>query len=219
MRVGIVGATGPAGMALAARLAAGGVDVLVGSRSLERATGACETVAKRWPERTLGLEPVTNLEAAGGETVVIATPWDSAAETAGSLAKELAGKVVISMANALARIDGQFQALDPPGGSVAVGVAAACPGALVAAAFQHLPAASVADLAHPLAGDVLICSDHRRAHEVTATLVRAMANLRPLDAGGLVSAGPVEALTAVLVGLNVRYRSRASVSLLGISVP
>lgn len=219
MQVGIVGATGPAGTALAARLASAGVDVVVGSRSTERAAEACENLAKRWPERSLPLTPGSNLDAARAQTVVIATPWDSAAVTAGSLAGELAGKVVISMANALARVDGQFEAITPPGGSVAAGVQAAAPEALVAAAFQHLPAASVADLDHMLAGDVLICSDFPRASDEAARLVRAMHALRPLDAGGLASAGPVEGLTAVLVGLNVRYRARATLALLGITAP
>ncbi len=217
MRVGIVGATGPAGTALAARLAAGGVDVVVGSRSASRAVEACENLAKRWPTRALPLTPGTNAEAAAESLVVLATPWDSTAATAGTLAEQLVGKVVVSMANALVRVDGRFHALTPPGGSVAAGVQEAAPSALVVAAFQHLPAASVADLDTPLHGDVLVCTDHPAAYEGAATLVRRMPDLRPLDAGGLTSAGPVEALTAVLVGVNVRYRARATVALLGLS--
>src|SRR6476659_5947635 len=101
MRVGIVGGTGPAGSALAARLASVGLDVVIGSRSVERATEACEAIVKRWPERELSLTPGTNLDAARAEVVVVATPWDAAAETAASVAAELGGKVVVSMANAL----------------------------------------------------------------------------------------------------------------------
>jgi len=213
----MVGATGPAGTALAARLAAGGVEVVMGSRSADRAAEACEALARKWPEANLPLTPATNSGAADEDVVIVATSWDAAVTTAAALADQLAGKVVVSMANALARIDGQFQAITPPGGSVAAGMAEAVPDALVAAAFQHLPAASVADLNRLLTGDVLICSDHPRAHDVSAELVRAMPALRPLDAGRLASAGPVEALTAVLVGLNVRYRARVSVSLLGIA--
>ncbi|MGQ0743574.1 MAG: NADPH-dependent F420 reductase [Acidimicrobiales bacterium] len=215
MRVGLVGGTGPAGTALAARLAAGGTEVFLGSRSADRAEAAAADLVARWPQRSLPIMGGTNLAACEHEIVVLATSWSAATDTARELAAALDGRVVISMANALARVDGKFQAITPPGGSVAVGVAEAAPGALVAAAFQHLPAANVADLDRPLAGDVLVCSDHPEATKAASRLVDAMPDLRALDAGGLVNAGPVEAFTAVLVGINSRYRSRASVALLG----
>ena len=134
MDVGILGATGPAGQAMAARLASVGIDVVVGSRSTERATEACETIRKKWPELDLPLTPGTNADAARAGLVVVATPWDAAAPTAASVAAELDGKVVVSMANALAKVEGEFRPVVPPEGSVAVAVQQAVPGAHVAAA-------------------------------------------------------------------------------------
>jgi NADPH-dependent F420 reductase len=216
MQVGILGGTGPAGRAIAARLASVGVDVVLGSRSPERAAEVCDDLRKRWPERELPLTPGVNDEAAEADLVIVATPWDAAATTAGSLAEHLAGKVVVSMANAVAKIDGELQALTPPGGSVAVGVQKAVPDAHVAAAFHHLPARSLADLDSAVEGDVLICADDPEAVDATAGLVRAIPDLRPLHAGSLATAAPVEAFTAVLLGLNSRYRARATIRLTGI---
>jgi NADPH-dependent F420 reductase len=216
VRVGIVGGTGPAGRALAARLAALGVEVVIGSRVKDRAAATCEKIHRRWPEPQLWLEPGDNAEAARADLVVVATPWDAAAPTAASVGDELAGKVVVSMANALTRTGEELRAVVPESGSVAAAVQDALPDALVAAAFHHVPARSLAAVDTPIEGDVIICSDHRSAFDATAELVRRIPDLRPLDGGSLAGAGPVEAFTAVLLEVNRRYRARAVVRLTGI---
>ena len=206
-------------MAMAARLASVGFDVLLGSRSVERAASACNDIAGKWSDHQLSLTPAANADAAGADLVIVATPWDAAPATAASVADHLEGKVVVSMANALKVEDGEFVAVIPRGGSVAAGVQQAVPAALVAAAFHHLPARSLADLRRPVAGDVLICADSDQAAEATAGLVDAIPDLRPLRAGSLASAGAVEAFTAVLLGINRRYKARASVRLTGLKEP
>lgn len=176
-----------------------------------------DKLVERWPDRNLAIGAAENPEAAAADVVVIATPWDGAAETALSVRKQLEGKVVISMANALARVAGEFQPLVPPRGSVAASVQAAVPDAMVSAAMHHLPAKELGMLDHPLDSDVLICSDHKHAIEVTADIVRRIPGCRPLDAGELSNATPIEAFTAVLLQLNVRYKTRVAVKLTGIA--
>jgi len=95
-------------------------------------------------------------------------------------------------------------------------VQAAVPKSLVAAAFHHVPAKELGDLDHPVESDVLICSDHPSATETTAEIVRKLADMRPLDAGELSNAAPIEAFAAVLLQLNVRYKTRAAVKFTGI---
>ncbi|MGH9156227.1 MAG: NADPH-dependent F420 reductase [Acidimicrobiales bacterium] len=219
MEIGILGGTGPAGSGLAARLASVGVRTAIGSRDQDRAREACAALRERWPNHDLPLEGRDNAGAAEADIVVVATPWDSAAVTAASVTKQLDGKVVISMANALARVGEEFVALALPRGSVAAHVQAAVPGALVAAAFHHLPARSLARLDDPLVGDVLVCSDHPAAWTATAALIGRMGGLRALDAGSLSAAAAVEAVTVVLLQLNVRYRARAGLRLTGIRTP
>ncbi len=86
MFVGIVGGTGPAGSALAARLASVGIEVVIGSRSVERAQEAGDAIIAKWPERTLQVQSSDNPGAAEADIVVIATPWEAAAATAASAA-------------------------------------------------------------------------------------------------------------------------------------
>src|SRR5205814_4488609 len=128
--------------------------------------------------------------------VVMATPWDGAAPTVKALAGELDGKVLVSIANALTMVGPEFYPLIPPRGSIAEHVQAAAPRALVAAAFQHLPAKELGDLDHHLEADVLVCSDHPKATEAVSALTRQMPGLRPIDAGTLSSAAAIEAMTA-----------------------
>ena len=216
MRVGILGGTGPAGRGLAARLAVAGASVVVGSRSPDRAASTCEEIRKRWPEHSMSLEPGENRGAAQAGLVVVATPWEAAGPTTASVADALGGKVVVSMGNALEKKDGELLAVTPPSGSVAAAVQEAAPGALVAAAFHHVPARSLAAVDAPIDGDVIVCTDHDAAFEATAELVRMIPGLRPLHGGSLAGAGPVEAFTAVLLGVNLRYKARAVVRLNGI---
>ena len=96
MRIGVLGATGPAGRGLAVRLASVGYEVVIGSRSKYRAMEVVDGLHERWPDRDLPIEAADNEGAAAADVVVIATPWDAAAATAESVADALAGKVVIS---------------------------------------------------------------------------------------------------------------------------
>jgi len=214
--VGILGGTGPAGSALAARLAAAGVTVTIGSRAKERAQATCDRLHERWPGRDLALEAGDNATAAGADVVVVATPWDGAAATVASVAHLLDGKVVISLANALARVGQEFEPLVPPRGSVASHVQAAAPAARVAAALHHLPAKELGNLDHRVESDVLVCSDHNEATRVTSELVNLIPGCRPLDTGTLSNATPIEAFAAVLLQLNVRYKTRTAIRMTGI---
>lgn len=216
MQIGILGATGPAGSGLAARLASVGFDVVVGSRSKYKAMEVRDSILARWEGQELHIDAADNRGAARSDVVVIATPWDAAGATAASVSKELAGKVVVSMANALAKVGHEFQPLVPPRGSVAASVQAAVPKSHVAAALHHVPAKELGDLAHPVESDVLICSDHSSATETTIDIVAKIPGLRPLDAGELSNAAPIEAFAAVLLQLNVRYKTRAAVRFTGI---
>jgi NADPH-dependent F420 reductase len=148
--------------------------------------------------------------------VVLATPWDSAATTVREHAIALRGKVVISMANALVRVGHEFQPLVPPRGSVAAHVQAAAPDCRVVAAFHHLPAKELGHLGDPIDSDVLICSDDKAAIETVSEMVRRIPGCRPLDSGELSNATAIEAFTAVLLQLNVRYKTRVAPKLNGI---
>lgn len=216
MRIGILGGTGPAGSALAARLASIGYETVIGSRSKYRAMEARDTMVAKWPDIESLLGFGDNAGAAACDVVVIATPWDSAATTAQENAELLSGKILISMANALVRVGHEFQPLVPPRGSVAAHVQAALPQCRVVAAFHHLPATELGHLGEPIESDVLICGDDPEAVQTVSEMVAKIPGCRPLDAGELSNATAIEAFTAVLLQLNVRYKTRVAPKLTGI---
>jgi len=191
---------------------------VVGSRSKYKAMEVRDKLIDRWSDLSLNIDAEDNEGASEADLVVIATPWDAASSTAASVAKQLDGKVVISMANALAKVGHEFQPLVPPRGSVAANVQAAIPKSLVAAAFHHVPAKELGNLDEPVISDVLICSDHPAATSTVVDIVRRIPDMRPLDAGELSNAAPIEAFAAVLLQLNIRYKTRAAVQFTGIDV-
>jgi NADPH-dependent F420 reductase len=193
-----------------------GFDVVVGSRSKYRAMETVDNLHEQWSDRKLPITAADNPGAAQADVIVIATPWDGATQTAVSVEDKLRGKVVVSMANALTRIGKEFQPLVPPRGSVAASVQAAVPRCLLAAALHHVPAKELGDLNEPIESDVLICSDHPKAGEVTSEIVAKIPNMRPLEAGELAMATPIESFTAVLLQLNLHYKTRVAVKFTGI---
>ncbi|MBG01742.1 MAG: NADPH-dependent F420 reductase [Acidimicrobiaceae bacterium] len=216
MKIGIVGGTGPAGTGLGLRLSSVGYDVDIGSRSSGRAAEVVEDTLEKWPDNNYVLRGVSNEEAARAETVVLATPWDSCAPTAKAFRELLKGKLVICMANALARVGNEFHALYPPRGSIAADVQAAIPLSRVSMAFQHLPAKELGEIENNMEGDVLVCADEQESIARTIEIVEKMPNLRGLDCGSLANAAPVEAFTAVLLQLNRLYKTRSSVRITGL---
>ena len=215
MRIGILGGTGPAGRGLAVRLAAAGDDVVIGSRDAERAAGIATDLVAAWPDHHLSITGVPNEGVVSCDLVVVATPWDSAVATVKPLASALAGKVVISMANALAKQGREFLALVPPRGSVAATIQSVLPESLVSASFHHLPASEMEALTTAVVADVLVCSDHPEATSATVDLVDRIDGLRGVDAGSLAQAAPIEAFTAVLITVNIRHKVHAAMQLTG----
>jgi hypothetical protein len=217
MRIAVLGGTGPAGSALALRLADVGHQVRIGSRSAERASEVCTELLAGWPGRALYLVGAANEEAAGwAEMAVVATPWDAAAAMAADLAGQLAGKVVISMANAMAKVGRDMAALVPPRGSIAAAVQAALPASKVAGAFHHVPAHELGQLDSAVHCDVIVCADDAETAKTVSALIDEIPGLRAVRAGNLTAAAATEAFTAVLLQINRRYKTRTTLRLHGL---
>lgn len=212
----MIGATGPAGQAASVQFAAIGTEVVVGSRSQERADETVKGLRERWPGRSLPLTPAENAVAAGADLVVIATPWDGILDTIAPLQESLSGKIVVSMANALTRWGKGMIPLLPPTGSVTAAVALALPRSRVVGAFHHLPAGEWSDLDHLLDADVMVCSDDRAAAREVIDLIDQLPGLRGVDTGGLGSALAIEALTPALLEVNRRYKTHAAIRVTGL---
>ena len=217
-KIGVIGGTGPQGRGLAYRMVKAGRDVVIGSRSPERA----EEVATSIRDRISGSAQVVgagNLDAAArADVVVLAVPYDGQAALVTDLAPVLAGKVIISCVNPLG-FDGRGPfALTVPDGSAAEEVQRIVADARVVGAFHHLSAAKLWSEAELLdEEDVLVCGEDAEAKALVLDLAGSVTGRRGIDAGRLLWARQLEPLTGVLISINKQYKVRSGLSLTGLT--
>lgn len=216
MRIGILGATGPAGQGLAARLASVGHEVLFGSRSMEKAEAGVAELRGRWGDRVRALVPLENAAACHAPVVVLAVHADAAIATLKEHASRLSGTVVVSMANHLVKEGNEFRAVLPPHGSIAAEMQALAWESRIVTAFHLVPAAEFLDLDHEMESDVVACGDDDDARATLMEIIRGIPNLRAFDGGSLANAVGMETFAAVLLTINVRHKIRASLRLAGV---
>ena len=216
MKVGILGGTGPQGRGLATRFAAAGHDVLIGSRSAERAEVVAADIGQI--DGSGRLVGVSNSEAAAAELVIASVPYDGHADLLSSLATELAGKIVVDCVNPIGfDHHGPFP-LRVAAGSAAQEAQQLLPDSTVIAAFHHVSAVLLNDPAvDHFADDVLVLGDERQAVAVVCELATAIPGMHGIYAGRLRNAGQVEALTANLIAINRRYKTQAGLAITGVS--
>jgi 8-hydroxy-5-deazaflavin:NADPH oxidoreductase len=202
--IGIVGGTGPQGRGLAKRFADSGLEVVVGSRSAERAVAVAA-------ELGAGVRGADNAECARtSDVVVVSVPWDGHRDLVESLAKDLAGKVVVDCVNPLGFDERGAHALPVEEGSAAQQAQGLLPDATVVAAFHHLSAVSLLDDdVASVDADVLVLGDDRSATDLVQELATRIAGCRGIYAGRLRNAHQVEAFTANLIAINRRYKAHA----------
>ena len=148
--------------------------------------------------------------------MVVATPWEGVLATCSTLRQHLAGKIVVSMANALTRWGSEHGAAGAPDRVRGGRHRRALPESRVVGAFHHLPAGPWSDLDHRLDADVLVCSDDPAAAAEVIELVNRLPHLRGVDAGGLASALAIEALTPALLEINRHYKTHAAIRVTGL---
>ena len=209
--VAIVGGTGNLGGALAVRLGAPGVKVIIGSRDAEKAKQAVETLK---PSLRGGeIEGLTNQSAVkGADFVVVAVPYEGHAQMVSDLKGQLAGKIVIDTVVPL----NKGKPFVPPAGSALQEAQQILAGeAAVVGALHNVSAVDLSDLDAPL-GDVLVCADNKEAKQKVMEIIKRI-GARAFDGGPAGNAYVIEGLTGVIIYLNRKYKSKhGSIKIAGI---
>lgn len=212
--VAVIGGTGQQGLGLALRWVVAGMDVTIGSRDEERAHAAVaaarERLAERWPDARLS-GGSNAAGAAAAPIVVLCVPVTALAETLRGLKGHLPDDallvdVTVPLAAPLGIRGGRLLGL--PAGSAAEQVAeVAPPASRVVAAFHLLAAEALHDLSAPVDCDAIVCGE-KAARESVRSLAEAIPGVRYVDGGPLYNAQLIEASSALLIGLNIRYKTR-----------
>jgi 8-hydroxy-5-deazaflavin:NADPH oxidoreductase len=208
-KIGILGGTGPEGSGLAYRWARAGEHIVIGSRDAQRAADTAARLRARIGG-TAQIDGADNTAAVVQcEIVVVTVPFSAQA----ALLKQLksawrTGTIVIDTTVPLAATVGgaPTRMLGVWQGSAAEQTKELLPAGLsVAAAFQNLGAEVLAGDG-PVDCDVLVCSDDEKAKQIALELAGKIPGARALNGGKLENARIVESLTALLIGLNMRYK-------------
>jgi 8-hydroxy-5-deazaflavin:NADPH oxidoreductase len=211
LNVAIVGGTGNLGRALALRLGAPGVKIIIGSCDAEKAKKAVETLK---PNLRAGeIVGMTNQEAVkGADYVVIAVPYEGHAQMVQDVKGQVGGKIIIDTVVPL----NKGKPFVPSAGS-ALQEAQQILGdeAPVVGALHNISAVDLGDLDSPL-GDVLVCGDKSEAKEKVMEIIRRI-GARAFDGGPGTNAYVIEGLTGVIISLNRKYKSKhGSIRIVGI---
>jgi 8-hydroxy-5-deazaflavin:NADPH oxidoreductase len=206
--IGILGGTGDQGRGLAYRWAAAGLDVVIGSRDVQRARLAAVEIG-------LGVRGAANDEvAAASDIAVVSVPWDGHRELLDSMAVLLAGKIVVDCVNPIGFDEKGAYPLDVAEGSAAQQAAAILADSRVVAAFHHVSAVLLNDRGvDAIDCDIMVLGEDRAATDIVAQLAATIPGARGIYAGRLRNAHQVEALTANLISVNRRYRAHAGIRL------
>jgi NADPH-dependent F420 reductase len=214
--IAIIGGTGPQGKGLGYRFAKGGHNVILGSRSAERANDAVTAFRER--PVTGSVRGAANASAAdAADLVVLAIPFDGHDDLVAELAPQLFGKVVVSCVNPLGFDKRGPFGLDLGPTSAAESAQALLPDSQVIGAFHHLSAVTLFGDAETLEHeDVLVCGDDERAKGIVMELAATVTGKPGIDAGALRLARQLEPLTAVLIAINKRYKVRSGIAIVGL---
>jgi NADPH-dependent F420 reductase len=209
--IAVIGGTGDQGFGLVLRWAAAGRRVVIGSRDAARAAAAAGEARVRLGETAAPIEGRTNQEAAGAAAlVVLAVPFSAQMATLKSITPALAsGTILVDLTVPLeASVGGSpARVLGLWAGSAAQQAAAQVPaGVEVAAAFHNISAQALRSLDKRVECDVLVCADRVETRQALRPWVEAIPGCRYVDAGPLENARVVEAITALLIGINRRYK-------------
>jgi NADPH-dependent F420 reductase len=92
-------------------------------------------------------------------------------------------------------------------------------GVTVVSALHTVSAPVLGDLERELDEDVLIAGDSKEAKVRVAQLIDRIEGLRPINAGRLEQARHIEALTPLLISVNINNKTHAGVRLTGLPEP
>jgi hypothetical protein len=216
-KIAVIGGTGDLGFGLVVRWARAGVPVVIGSRDEKKAQDAAQRAKSLLSSGVLpGLASGVSIEgfdnaaaAAQAQVVVLAVPFPAQAAILKSIRGSLQNAILVDTTVPLAatvggkptRLVGVWQ------GSAAEQARELVPPHVpVLAAFHNLSAEALQDLSAALDCDILVCGDDEPAKQTLFPLIQLIDGLCPVDAGPLEMARITEAMTALLISVNRRYR-------------
>lgn len=199
--IGMVGGTGKLGEALARRWLKTGHNVMIGSRTADK---AMITAAALSAETNSIVTSGSNAEVAEkAELVVITVPFSAQAETLNDIREEVQGKIVVDTTVPLMPPKVMRVQLPPEGSAALKAQNILGEGVKLVSAFHSVAAHRLAT-DDDIACDVMVFGDDKPSRDQIVALAND-AGLRGIHAGALVNSVAAEALTSILIFVNKSY--------------
>ena len=204
MKIAIIGGTGPQGQGLALRFAKAGLEVFVGSRDPERAESTVSEVNSRLPTGSSNIVGMSNIDAirAADEMVIFAVPWSGHNDTLNIIKKELSNKILVDIVVPLSENDPKKVDMQPEGSATEAAQAILGSEIPVVGALHNVSATTLSNLDWDINCDVLVCGNSLDARKKVIELIKKL-NVKAYNVGDAQSARCVEALTPILIRLNI----------------
>lgn len=189
------------------RFALIGHDVWVGSRTEDKAKDAVVAMNEQLGT-PVALHAANNASAAQRADIVFLTvPHPHEVPTVKSLKAGLLGKILVDVSVPLTNYKPPEAELPAPGSSAEAVQAVLDEQTSVVAAFKTTSSALLQRVEKPLISDEWVCGNDSDAKKKVMALIEAI-GARAVDAGALRNARAMESMTAVLIGLEQRYKKR-----------
>ena len=216
--VAILGGTGGLGTGLARRWAEAGYQIIIGSRTQEKAEAAAQELRELMQARGVGdvsVVAMDNVSAAqAADIAALTVPFAHHADTLASVKDALQGKILIDVTVPLVPPKVARVQLPAEGSAGQFAQNILGEGVSVVSAFQNVAAVHLQD-GQGMECDVLVCGDNKEARAKVIELVEA-AGLRGFHAGSIANAAAVEAMTSLLIFINKQYKCHAGIKLTGL---
>ena len=214
--IAIIGGTGKEGYALAARFAKVGFRTIIGSRSDSKAINAAYNLNTDF--HVLTAEGASNREATSkADVVLLAIPYDGMKPILEDIKPAASGKVIINIASSL-DAEKKSRARINPAGSIAMEIQNFLgPDAKVVDAFQNISPEQLEKFDEKIETNVLVVGADRETRDVIIGIIKKI-GIDAYDAGAIQNAVVVETMTAALIAINIRYKTKgAGIRLVGVS--
>lgn len=204
MTLAIVGGTGPQGKGLALRFARAGVPVAIGSRDGAR---AAEIAAELSAQLGSDAAPITghsndDAVAAAERMVILSVPYAGHNATLEQIKSGLTGKILVDIVVPLSPNDPKTVDMPPEGSATEAAQAILGDNIPVIGALHNVSATTLNTLDWDINCDVLVCGNSLDARKEVMALVKKL-GVEAYNAGGASAARCIEAITPILIRINI----------------
>ena len=204
MTVGIIGGTGPQGQGLAMRFAVAGVPIFIGSREKNKSEEIVAEINKKIPSGSALIEGGTNQEAINRSTeiIIFAVPWEAHNYLLNDLKDQIGKKTLVDIVVPLSKNDPKKVSMPPEGSATEAAQSILGEETPVVGALHNVSATTLQNLDWKINCDVLVCGNNLNARKQVMSLVEKI-GVTAYNAGDAESARCIEALTSILIRINI----------------